>query len=126
MTSPSDHFETRTPAISRKLVSVVTPVYNEQENLPELAERVFAVADQLAEQGLEVELLLVDDCSRDRTAEIAQSLVAGNHRVQYLRFARNCGSHAALSAGLAACHGDCAMLMAADLQDPPELLPKFI
>jgi glycosyltransferase involved in cell wall biosynthesis len=126
MNLSSDQVEARTPISSRKLVSVVTPVYNEQENLPELAQRVFAVADQLAEQGLEVELVLVDDCSHDRTPEIAQSLVAANYRVQYLRFARNCGSHAALSAGLAACHGDCAMLMAADLQDPPELLPKFI
>jgi len=109
-----------------RLVSVVTPVYNEQDNLPELAERVFAVADQLAERGLSVELVLVDDCSRDRTPEIAQQLVSQSQRVQYIRFARNSGSHAALSAGLAACHGDCAMLMAADLQDPPELLPTFI
>ena len=126
MNLSSGQTESRTPSSTRKLVSVVTPVYNEQENLPELAERVFAVADKLSEQGLDVELVLVDDCSRDRTPEIAQALVAGNHRLQYLRFARNCGSHAALSAGLAACHGDCAMLMAADLQDPPELLPTFI
>ena len=110
----------------RPLVSVVTPVYNEQDNLPELAQRVFSVADELAEAGMDLELVLVDDCSQDRTQEIAESLLEVNHRVQYLRFARNGGSHAALSAGLAACKGDCALLIAADLQDPPELLPKFL
>jgi dolichol-phosphate mannosyltransferase len=126
MNLPSGQPEVRTPAGAHQLVSVVTPIYNEQDNLPELAERVFAVAERLAARDLDVELVLVDDCSRDRTAELAQTLVAGKHRVQFLRFARNCGSHAALSAGLAACRGDCALLMAADLQDPPELLPTFL
>ena len=126
MNTPDSQPETRLASDARKLVSVVTPVYNEQDNLPELADRVFAVADQLAPQGIDVELVLVDDASRDQTPQIAQGLLTGKHRVQYLRFARNCGSHAALSAGLAACRGDCALLMAADLQDPPELLPTFL
>ena len=109
-----------------KLVSVVTPVYNEEANLPELAERVFAVADVLRAQGYDLELVLVDDCSADRTPQLAEALTQGERAVKYLRFARNCGSHAALSAGLDICSGDYALLMAADLQDPPELLPTFL
>ena len=123
ISTPLDDSQTQK---TRPLVSIVTPVYNEQENLSELAERVFAVADELATTGMDLELVLVDDCSQDRTQEIAEELLLGKHRIQYLRFARNGGSHSALSAGLAACKGDCALLMAADLQDPPELLPTFL
>jgi len=109
-----------------QLVSIVMPVYNEEANLPELAHRVFAVADALRGEGYDLELVLVDDCSRDRTPQLAAELTRGERRVKYVRLARNAGSHAALSAGLAVCSGDAALLMAADLQDPPELLPTFL
>src|SRR5262245_37300187 len=109
-----------------KLLSIVTPLYNEEANLPELAARVFAVADGLRADGYDMELVLVDDCSTDRTQAIAETLVQGERAVKYLRFSRNYGSHAALSAGLDVCAGHCALLMAADLQDPPELVPRFI
>lgn len=108
------------------LISAVIPVYNEQENLPQLADRVFAVADRLREDCDDLELVLVDDSSSDRTQQIAKELVGIGRHVRYIRLSRNCGSHAALAAGLQFCVGDAAILMAADLQDPPELITTFI
>jgi dolichol-phosphate mannosyltransferase len=74
----------------------------------------------------EYEIVLVDDHSMDQSPALARQWHAADAQVRYLRLARNSGSHAAFSAGLAACGGDCAVLLAADLQDPPELIPTLL
>jgi dolichol-phosphate mannosyltransferase len=104
-------------------VSIITAFLNEADNLPEFRQRVLAVGEQL---DAELEVLLVDDHSTDASREIALQWGADDSRVSYIRLSHNCGSHAAFSAGLAHCTGDCAILLAADLQDPPEVIPQIL
>jgi dolichol-phosphate mannosyltransferase len=104
-------------------LSVITAFLNEAQNLPQFRQRVAAVADQL---DCEVEVVLVDDHSGDASSRVAKQWAREDGRAVYLRLSRNCGSHAALSAGLAHATGDCAVLLAADLQDPPEVIPDLL
>lgn len=104
-------------------VSVVTAFLNEAENLPLLKQRVETVA---AEAEMEIELVLVDDHSTDHSSRLARSWADSQPHVRYIRLARNCGSHAACTAGLAHATGDCAVILAADLQDPPETIPLLL
>jgi len=106
------------------MISVIFPTYNEQENIPVLADQVSAVAKGI--EGEDCEFIFVDDCSTDRTHEILHGLNKKDKRFKSIRFARNCGSHAAIAAGLNQCSGDCAVVLAADLQDPPELLLALV
>ena len=106
------------------LVSVILPAYNEEENLPLLYRRLSAVAEQLREHSCE--FIFIDDCSSDRTPAILSDLKMNDPRVEIIRFARNCGSLAAVEAGLKFCRGDVAIVMATDLQDPPEIIPRLI
>jgi glycosyltransferase involved in cell wall biosynthesis len=110
--------ETQTP-----LLSVVTPAFNEAANLPELWARLCA---SMESAGVEWEWIVVDDHSTDTTFETILALSTANRRVRGYRFSRNFGSHLALTCGLENAHGRCAVVMAADLQDPPELLPGLI
>jgi dolichol-phosphate mannosyltransferase len=103
-------------------LSVVIPVYNEQENLRELHDRLAAVLAGLGSY----EILFVDDGSRDASVPIALELQQRDPAVKVLRFSRNFGHQAALSAGLDAARGDAVILMDADLQDPPDLLPALL
>lgn len=104
-------------------VSIVTAFLNEDGNLPAFRERVRAVVDTL---GVDYDVVLVDDHSTDGSPAVAKAWADEDPRVQYIRLSRNCGSHAAYSAGLARCTGDCAVLLAADLQDPPEIVPELL
>ena len=106
-----------------KKISIVSPFYNELGNLPLFRQRVFAA---LQETGLDVELVLVDDHSTDGGSALVSGWAAEDPRVVYIRLSRNCGSHAACSAGLLHCTGDCVVLMAVDLQDPPESIPELL
>ena len=106
------------------LLSIVTPAFNEAENLPKLYARICAL--DWAGLGLEFELIVVDDHSRDTTPAILRDLSAKDSRVRWLRFSRNFGSHAALTAGLEHARGDGAVVLAADLQDPPETIPELV
>ena len=103
-------------------LSVVTAFYNELQNLPLFRERVSAMFDALQVRG---ELVLVDDQSSDGSDEVAKRWASEDPRVKYVRLSRNSGSHAAFSAGLSYCTGDCAVLLAADLQDPPETVREL-
>jgi dolichol-phosphate mannosyltransferase len=107
------------------LLSVVTAFYNEELNLPELRRRLEALGRTLAPAD-EVEFVLVDDHSHDQSEALALAWAREDHRVRYLRLARNAGSHAAFTAGLTQARGDCAVLLAADLQDPPDLVPRLL
>jgi dolichol-phosphate mannosyltransferase len=106
----------------RPRVSVVTPAYNEAENLPLLYRELRNVLDGMP---IDWEWLVVDDHSSDTTFGVLAELSQRDPRVRALRFARNSGSHLACTCGLQEASGDCAVIMAADLQDPPETIPKL-
>ena len=104
-------------------LSVITAFFNERENLPTFRERVEAVLSDCDESW---EIILVDDHSSDGSSDFARDWSTAEPDVQYIRLSRNCGSHAAFSAGMSHCRGDCAVLLAADLQDPPEVIPRLL
>lgn len=122
--SQTDH---NTPGGNRldkpSLLSVVTPAYNESQNLGVLFERLGQV---LAELSVAWEWIVVDDHSRDDTFEVVASIALRDSHVRAIRLARNSGSHAAITCGLYQARGDCAVVLAADLQDPPETLPALL
>jgi polyisoprenyl-phosphate glycosyltransferase len=103
--------------------SFVIPIYNEEETLLELHRRLTELFAQL--DG-EVELILVDDGSRDRSLSLLRSLHERDQRIRYLSLARNFGHQIALSAGLQFASGESIIVMDADLQDPPEVVPEMI
>ncbi len=109
--------------LNRPNLSVVIPVFEEQDNLPELYRRLVAALDQ-AEPDFE--LVFVDDGSRDQSLAILTQLAQQDERVAVISFARNFGHQAAISAGLDQARGNAVVVMDADLQDPPEVLGQFI
>ncbi|MFB2773258.1 glycosyltransferase family 2 protein [Pelatocladus sp. BLCC-F211] len=109
--------------IKRSLLSVITPAYNEAENLPLLYERLSNVLDSLT---IDWEWIVVDDHSVDQTFAAIANIAKRDSRVHGIRFSRNFGSHTAMTCGLHYAKGDCAVIMAADLQDPPETLPELL
>ncbi len=113
----------RDEAMESPIYSVVAPVYNEEESLPAFYARVVAVMETLGEP---FELTLVDDGSHDRSWEIMRGLAQRDSRVRVVRFSRNFGHQMALSAGLEYARGQAVILLDADLQDPPEVIPQLI
>jgi len=107
----------------RKLLSIVVPAFNEEENLEPLFERIAGVADGL---DLDWELILVDDGSSDRSSDVMRDLHERDTRVKALFLSRNFGHEIASTAGLDAARGDAVVLMDADLQDPPETIVTFV
>ena len=104
-------------------LSIVVPLFNEEESLPELYTRFSAVSSSL---GLACEIILVDDGSTDHSLEIIEALAVKDPRVKLLSFSRNFGHMAALSAGLDHAGGDAVITLDADLQHPPELIPAML
>ncbi len=105
------------------VLSICVPVYNEAENLPLLHEAICKVIDP---NGIDAEIILVDDGSRDGSWEAIEALVAKDPRVRGLKFKHNCGETAASDAGLRAARGTYVMTMDADLQNDPADIPKFL
>lgn len=103
--------------------SFVLPVFNEQETIEETYRRLARVMESLKDAG---EIVLVDDGSTDRSLEIMRDLHQRDPRVQYLSLARNFGHQIAVTAGLIFARGDAVVILDADLQDPPELIPAMI
>jgi len=103
--------------------SVVIPVFNEEENLPEMYRRLVAVMDRLDGP---FEIVFVNDGSRDRSYEVMLRLHEKDSRVKILDFSRNFGHQIAITAGLDYASGEAVIIMDADLQDPPEVIPKLI
>jgi polyisoprenyl-phosphate glycosyltransferase len=99
--------------------SIVAPIYNERENLPELHRRVKEVMDATNEPW---ELILVDDGSTDGSTEIIRELAKEDKRIRPIIFARNFGHQIAITAGWDYARGDAVVIIDADLQDPPELI----
>jgi len=108
---------------SRRLLSIVTPAYNEAENLPLFHERLCRTMQAL---DMDWEWLIVDDHSVDNTFAVISGIAARDSRVHGLRFSRNFGAHTALACGLSLAKGDCVAALAADLQDPPETIPALV
>ncbi|KHG41305.1 MAG: glycosyltransferase family 2 protein [Dolichospermum sp. DEX189] len=109
--------------MNQPIYSLVIPIYNEEENIMEMYRRLHDVMEQL--DG-DVELILIDDGSRDRSLSMMRELHHRDHRVHYLSLARNFGHQIAVTAGLNFVQGKCIIVMDADLQDPPELILTMI
>jgi polyisoprenyl-phosphate glycosyltransferase len=112
------------PAVRRPepaLLSVVVPMFNEAATVDALYERLRTTLGDIT-----WELIAVDDGSRDETPDRLRALSARDHRVRVVRLSRNFGHQAALSAGLDHATGDAVVMIDADLQDPPELIPRMV
>ena len=105
------------------MISIVTPAFNEAANLPALYDRLVAA---MREVGGDWEWIVVDDHSRDDTFVVIEALALRDARVRGFRLSRNSGSHVAISCGLHQVDADAAVMMAADLQDPPETLATMV
>ena len=114
----------RTPPVPRKLISVVIPAYNESECVDELARRLQAVIK--VEAAYDFEVIVVENGSEDDTWEKLNRIHVGDPRFKILQLARNFRMDGGLTAGLAHASGDAAVVMTADLQDPPELISDFL
>ena len=110
--------------MSRKLISVVTPCYNEEDNVRELAGRIVAVFAELP--GYDYEHILIDNASTDGTASILRELAANNPRIKIILNTRNFGHIRSPYHGMLQGRGDAVIVMASDLQDPPEMIPRFL
>ncbi len=106
------------------MLSVVAPLYNEEGNVAELLRRLRAAADGCIVDGYE--LVFVDDGSSDRTLELLRSHAAVDPRIVIVQLSRNFGHQLAATAGLDQARGDAVVLIDADLQDPPELIPAMV
>lgn len=118
-----DPLTRRVPAPDDPTLSVVVPVFNEEENVPALIDRLIPQLDMTA---CSYEILFVDDGSRDQTAAIIESAAHRNPRARLLRLSRNFGHQAALVAGMEHARGEAIITMDGDLQHPPELLPALV
>ena len=104
-------------------VSVVVPLYNEDESIPELCSWIKRVCDA---HRLAYEVILVDDGSTDRSWEVVESIQQGDPNVKGIKFQRNYGKSAALNEGFKVCLGDVVITMDADLQDSPDEIPGLV
>lgn len=104
------------------LVSIVIPVYNESANLAALWQRLIAVVAKLPDW----EVVFVDDGSRDNSLQMLREIADDNPRIRVVELARNFGQHAAILAGFRECHGAVVVTLDADLQNPPEEIPRLL
>lgn len=107
-----------------KLISILIPAYNEEEVLQPLYERLGKLANDT--KDYEFEFLFVNDGSRDKTLEIIKDLADKDKRIAYINLSRNFGKEIAMIAGLDHVSGDATVIIDADLQDPPELIPQML
>ena len=107
-----------------KKITILVPAYNEEEALPFLYERVSKIMDEM--KNYEFELLFVNDGSKDNTLNEIKELRKKDKRISYVDFSRNFGKEIGMIAGLDYATGDCVIIMDADLQDPPELIPQMV
>ena len=105
------------------LISIVVPTYNEEKALPFFYEEICKVRKTLSSEKFEI--IFVEDGSKDATLDILKLLASKDKDVKYISFSRNFGKEAAIYAGLKKSKGDYVVVMDADLQDPPELLPQM-
>ena len=106
-----------------RCLSLVIPVCNEETNIPELYRRLIGVQNKLS---LPLEIIFVNDGSKDNSLKVMKELAFANKKVKVADLSRNFGHQVAISAGLHFVSGDAAVIMDADLQDPPELIENFV
>ena len=104
-------------------LSIVLPIYNEEESLPELMEELYSVCNSL---NKDYEIIFVNDNSRDKTSQVLKEYADKDPRIKVIRFSRNFGHQAAISAGLDASSGQMVVTMDSDLQHPPQVVLEFI
>lgn len=109
---------------NKKLITILVPAYNEEDVLIMLYERVSTIMNSLTNYNFEI--LFVNDGSTDKTLDILKNLREKDNRICYLNLSRNFGKEIAMIAGLDYSKGDAVIIIDADLQDPPELIPKMI
>lgn len=107
------------------LLSVIVPCYNEEENIADFYHELLKNEEFFNKKGLELEILYIDDGSKDHTVSEVKKLIEKDKRVHLLSFSRNFGKESAIYAGLQKAKGDYAVMMDVDLQDPPALLPEM-
>ena len=107
-----------------KKITIIIPAYNEEESLPFLYERLEKLINEI--ENYEFEILFVNDGSKDKTIDLIKEYREKDKRISYVDFSRNFGKETAMIAGLDYATGDAVIFMDADLQDPPELIPKMI
>ena len=107
------------------LLSVIVPCYNEEENVHYFYEELMKNQPFFDEKKMDVEVIYIDDGSKDKTVEEVKKLAATDARVKMVSFSRNFGKEAAILAGFQKAKGDYVVMMDADLQDPPALLPEM-
>jgi dolichol-phosphate mannosyltransferase len=105
------------------MISVVVPIFNEQENLPELRRRMTVALDSTGDPW---ELILVNDGSKDASPQMIRQYHAEDPRIKLINFSRNFGHQPAVTAGVHHAKGDCVVLIDGDLQDPPEVIPEMV
>ncbi len=110
--------------MDKKLLTIIVPCYNEEESLPIFYKTVHEMEDKLSSVNLE--FLFVDDGSKDKTLDVCRELHSKDERVHYVSFSRNFGKEAGIYAGLEKAKGDYVVIMDADLQDPPAMLPEML
>ena len=107
-----------------KKLSVIVPMYNEEEVANICYDRLTSVLKNI--EGYDYEILFVNDGSKDKTLEILMSITNKDNRTSYISFSRNFGHQAAVVAGLKNVSGDAAIIIDADMQDPPEVIPDMV
>ncbi len=107
------------------LLSVIVPCYNEEENVSCFYEELMKNTPFFEKEGLDVEIIYIDDGSKDRTVEEVKKLREKDERIHLISFSRNFGKEAGVYAGFCKAKGDYVVMMDADLQDPPSLLPEL-
>lgn len=111
--------------LGKRTLSVIVPFYNERGTLDETIARLRQILEEI---GIGWELLLIDNRSTDGSFEVAKTAAQSDTRIKVIRFSRNFGPsvEASIAAGFEACTGDAAIVVYSDLQDPPELIPRFV
>lgn len=107
-----------------KLISIIIPCYNEENNLDKICKAVRQIMNE--QSGYQYEMLLVNDGSKDHTLQKMIALAGEDKNIRYYSFSRNFGKESAIYAGLSNAKGDYVVTMDADMQDPPELLPEML
>ena len=104
-------------------LSIIVPIFNEEDSIPLLKERLGTL---LKGQACDYEVICVNDGSTDKSGALIQQWIQENHRISLIEFSRNFGHQQAITAGLRESKGDCVVILDADLQDPPEEIPKMV
>jgi dolichol-phosphate mannosyltransferase len=120
---PDESHEMTSAPLHGPLLSVVVPCFNEQDVIEPLHSRLLQV---LGPEKIDFEIIFVNDGSKDRTADMLDAICRSDPRFKVMHFSRNFGHQAAVTAGLHEAKGNCAVVIDADLQDPPELILEMI